>query len=64
MLGLLIVATIVDLVLAALLAGVSVLLGPSAVTVWAAGRIACIAAPLVGFVLRAFSKPERASSSR
>jgi hypothetical protein len=36
-----------------------VLLGAplSAVTVWTVGLIACIAAPLVGFVLRALSKP-------
>jgi hypothetical protein len=59
MLALLIVATIVDLLLAALLIAVSVLFGGelSAVTIWTAGLIACVAAPLVGFGLRAFSKP-------
>ncbi|HZK90469.1 MAG TPA: hypothetical protein VFC56_10015 [Stellaceae bacterium] len=31
---------------------------PSAVAVWSAGMVACVGAPIAGFVLRAYRKPE------
>ncbi|HTW51067.1 MAG TPA: hypothetical protein VME45_04130 [Stellaceae bacterium] len=66
MLGLLIFATIGDLLLAVLLIAVSgFILGsqegmsgdPSAVALWVAGVAACLAMPIIGFVLRAKSRP-------
>jgi hypothetical protein len=65
-LGLLIFATIGDLLLAVLLIMVSGFFfgghegmggDPSAVAIWSAGMIASIGAPIAGFVLRAYRKP-------
>ena len=66
MLGLLIFATIGDLLIAVLLIAVSGFLfgdhegmggDPSAVAMWSAGLAACFAAPIAGFVLRGYRKP-------
>jgi hypothetical protein len=66
MLALLILAAIVDILLAALLIAVSGFIfgghegmggDPSAVLVWSAGMLACVGAPIAGFVLRAYRKP-------
>jgi hypothetical protein len=65
-LGLLIFATIGDLLLAVLLIAISGFIfgdhegmggDPSAVAIWSAGLAACLAAPIAGFVLRAYRKP-------
>jgi hypothetical protein len=61
MMVLLILATIVDLGLAALLVGISGFIfegpegmrgDPAAVAMWVAALAACLAAPVVGFILR------------
>ena len=67
MIVLLILAAIVDLLLVALLVGVSGFIfggGPegghgeiSGVAVWTIGMLSCIGAPILGFVLRSFGKP-------
>jgi hypothetical protein len=66
MLALLILAAIADLLLAVLLIAVSGFIfgghegmggDPSAVLVWSAGLLACVATPIAGFVLRAYRKP-------
>ena len=66
MLAFLILAAIVDILLAVLLIAVSGFVfgshegmggDPSAVLVWSAGLLACIGAPIAGFVLRAYRKP-------
>jgi len=65
-LALLILAAIVDLLLAALLIGVSGFIfegheglagDPSAVLAWSTGLLACIVMPIAGLVLRAYRKP-------
>jgi hypothetical protein len=71
MLALLIVATIVDLALAALLIAVSgfVIGGgpesahgdPFGVAMWAGSLTGCLAAPVAGFVLRAYGKASAAA---
>lgn len=67
MLVLLILASLVDGLLALLLIVVSGFIfgshegmggDPSAVAVWSAGMVACVGAPIAGFVLRAYRKPE------
>ena len=66
MLGLLIFATIGDLLVAVLLVAVSGFFfrgqegmagDPSAVAIWSAGMIVSIGAPIAGFALRAYRKP-------
>ena len=67
MIALLILASIADFLLTALLIGVSGFVfggGPeggdgelSGVAVWSIGLLACIAAPIVGFVFRMYGKP-------
>ena len=66
MLALLIFATIGDLLLAVLLVAVSGFIfgshegmggESSAVALWSAALAACLAAPITGFVLRAYRKP-------
>lgn len=62
----LIVAAVVDLALEALLIAVSGFVfgagpegmhgDPSGVAIWATGAFACLAAPIAGFVLRAFGR--------
>jgi len=64
---LLVLASIVDVLLAALLIGVSGFIfggGPegshgelSGVAMWGLGLFACIAAPILGFVLRSYGRP-------
>jgi hypothetical protein len=65
-LGLMIFATIGDLLLAVLLIAVSGFIfgvhegmagDPTAVAIWSTGVIACLVAPIVGFVFRAKQKP-------
>jgi hypothetical protein len=66
LLVLLILASIVDILLAVLLIAVSGFIfgghegmggDPSAVLVWSAGMVACVGTPIAGFVLRAYRKP-------
>ena len=66
MLALLVLAAIVDALLAVLLVAVSGFIfgshegmggDPSAVALWSTGMIACIGTPIAGFVLRAYRKP-------
>lgn len=70
MLGLLIFATIGDLLLAVLLIAVSGFIfgdhegmggDPQAVAMWSAGVTACFAAPVAGFVLRSYRRPGAAA---
>ena len=66
MLALLILAAIVDILLAVLLIAVSGFIfgghegmggDPSAVLAWSAGMLVCVVAPIAGFILRAYRKP-------
>jgi hypothetical protein len=66
LIGLLICIAVVDLLLAALLVGISGFIfgsGPeglhgemAGVAVWTAGFVGCLAAPVAGFVLRRFGR--------